>query len=41
MSIKIATNGFGRMGRVVFRAALAHPDIEIAAINDLMVGARQ
>ena len=36
MSIKIAINGFGRIGRVVFRAALAHPDIEIVAINDLM-----
>jgi glyceraldehyde 3-phosphate dehydrogenase len=36
MSIKIAINGFGRIGRVVFRAALAHPDIEVAAINDLM-----
>ena len=36
MSIKIATNGFGRIGRVAFRAALAHPDIGVVAINDLM-----
>ena len=36
MSIKIAINGFGRIGRVVFRVALAHPDIEVVAINDLM-----
>jgi len=36
MSIKIAINGFGRIGRVVFRTALAHPDIEIVAVNDLM-----
>jgi glyceraldehyde 3-phosphate dehydrogenase len=36
MSVKIAINGFGRIGRVVFRAALAHPDIEVVAINDLM-----
>jgi glyceraldehyde 3-phosphate dehydrogenase len=36
MSIKVAINGFGRIGRVAFRAALAHPDIEIVAINDLM-----
>ena len=36
MSIKIAINGFGRIGRVVFRAALSHPDIEVVAINDLM-----
>jgi len=36
MSIKIAINGFGRIGRVVFRAGLAHSDIEVVAINDLM-----
>ncbi len=36
MSIKIGINGCGRIGRVVFRAALAHPDIEVVAINDLM-----
>ena len=36
MRIKIAINGFGRIGRVVFRAALAHPDIEVVAIIDLM-----
>ncbi len=35
MSIKIGINGFGRIGRVVFRAALKHPDIEVVAINDL------
>ncbi len=35
MSIKIGINGFGRIGRLVFRAALKHPDIEIVAINDL------
>mgnify|MGYP000159198132 CR=1 FL=1 len=35
MSIKLAINGFGRIGRVVFRAALKHPDIEVVAINDL------
>jgi glyceraldehyde 3-phosphate dehydrogenase len=35
MSVKVGINGFGRIGRVVFRAALKHPDIEIAAINDL------
>ncbi len=35
MSVKIAINGFGRIGRVVFRAALAHPDLEVVAINDL------
>lgn len=35
MSIKIAINGFGRIGRVVFRAALKNPDIKVVAINDL------
>jgi glyceraldehyde 3-phosphate dehydrogenase len=35
MSIKIGINGFGRIGRLVFRAALKHPDVEVAAINDL------
>jgi glyceraldehyde 3-phosphate dehydrogenase len=31
----MAINGFGRIGRMVFRAALKHPDIDIVAINDL------
>lgn len=35
MTIKIGINGFGRIGRVVFRAALKHPDVEVVAINDL------
>ena len=35
MSIKLAINGFGRIGRVVFRAALDRSDIDIVAINDL------
>lgn len=35
MSIKLAINGFGRIGRVVFRAALKNPDVQIVAINDL------
>lgn len=33
--IKIGINGFGRIGRLVFRAALKHPDVEVVAINDL------
>lgn len=36
MSIKIGINGFGRIGRLVFRAAMSHPDVEVVAINDLM-----
>ncbi len=35
MSIKVGINGFGRIGRMVFRAALKHPDIDVVAINDL------
>lgn len=35
MSIKIGINGFGRIGRMVFRASLNHPEIEIVGINDL------
>jgi glyceraldehyde 3-phosphate dehydrogenase len=35
MSIKIAINGFGRIGRLVFRATQARDDIEVVAINDL------
>ncbi|MGD8661556.1 MAG: glyceraldehyde 3-phosphate dehydrogenase N-terminal domain-containing protein, partial [Desulfobacterales bacterium] len=30
MSIKIGINGFGRIGRMVLRAALNHPDVEVA-----------
>ena len=33
--ITVAINGFGRIGRRVFRLALQHPQIEIVAINDL------
>ncbi len=35
MTVKIGINGFGRIGRMVFRAALKNDAIEIAAINDL------
>lgn len=35
MSIKLGINGFGRIGRVIFRAAMNHPDVEVVAINDL------
>ena len=33
--IRVAINGFGRIGRVFFRAAYNHPEIEIVAVNDL------
>ena len=34
--IKVGINGFGRIGRLVFRAGLDHPDIEFVGINDLV-----
>lgn len=34
--IKVGINGFGRIGRLVFRAACDRPDIEIVGINDLI-----
>lgn len=34
--IKIGINGFGRIGRLVFRAGLENPDIEFVGINDLV-----
>jgi glyceraldehyde 3-phosphate dehydrogenase len=33
--LKIAINGFGRIGRLAFRVASARPDVEVVAINDL------
>ena len=33
--MKIGINGFGRIGRFVFRAAMNRPDVEIVGINDL------
>lgn len=36
MSIKVGINGFGRIGRIVFRAAQERTDIEVVAINDLL-----
>ncbi len=36
MAVRIAINGFGRIGRTVMRSALSHPEIEVVAINDRM-----
>jgi len=36
MALKVAINGFGRIGRLVFRAASSNPNIEIVGINDLV-----
>jgi glyceraldehyde 3-phosphate dehydrogenase len=35
MAVKVGINGFGRIGRNVFRASLGNPEIEIVAVNDL------
>jgi glyceraldehyde 3-phosphate dehydrogenase len=35
MTVKMGINGFGRIGRNVFRASLNNPNIEIVAVNDL------
>lgn len=35
MAVKVGINGFGRIGRNVFRAALGDPKIDIVAVNDL------
>ena len=35
-NIKIGINGFGRIGRLVFRASLNHPNVEVVGINDLI-----
>ena len=36
MKIRVGINGFGRIGRFVFRAAAERNDIEVVGINDLM-----
>jgi glyceraldehyde 3-phosphate dehydrogenase len=35
MAIKVGINGFGRIGRLVFRAAADKPEIEVVGVNDL------
>ena len=35
MAIKVGINGFGRIGRNIMRAALAHNDVDIVAVNDI------
>ena len=36
MAAKVGINGFGRIGRLVFRASLSNPKIEVVGINDLI-----
>jgi glyceraldehyde 3-phosphate dehydrogenase len=35
MAVKVGINGFGRIGRNVFRTAIGNPDIEVVAVNDI------
>lgn len=35
MALKVGINGFGRIGRNIMRAAMAHPDVDIVAVNDI------
>ena len=35
MSIKVAINGFGRIGRLVYRAGFRSKEVEFVAVNDL------
>ena len=36
MTVRVAINGFGRIGRLVFRAGLENPELEFVCINDLV-----
>jgi glyceraldehyde 3-phosphate dehydrogenase len=36
MAVKIGINGFGRIGRLVFRAACSRPEVDVVGINDLI-----
>lgn len=36
MAVRVAINGFGRIGRLTFRIALKHKNIDLVAINDLV-----
>ncbi len=38
MAVKVGINGFGRIGKLVFRAGYKNKNIEIVAVNDLPVG---
>jgi glyceraldehyde 3-phosphate dehydrogenase len=35
MTVRVGINGFGRIGRNIFRAALGDPEIEVVAVNDI------
>ena len=35
MAIKVGINGFGRIGRLAYRAMVKDPEIQVVAVNDL------
>jgi glyceraldehyde 3-phosphate dehydrogenase len=35
MAVKVGINGFGRIGRLVYRAAMGNPKLDIVAVNDI------
>jgi glyceraldehyde 3-phosphate dehydrogenase len=39
MVIKVGINGFGRIGRIVYRNAIEHDDVEVVAVNDPFIAA--
>jgi glyceraldehyde 3-phosphate dehydrogenase len=39
MVVKVGINGFGRIGRLVLRNAIAHPEVQVVAVNDPFIGA--
>ena len=40
MTLRVGINGFGRIGRTVFRILSDRPDVEVVAINDLFENAQ-
>jgi len=41
MPVKIGINGFGRIGRNIFRTSLGHSSIEIVAVNEVIASVVQ
>jgi glyceraldehyde 3-phosphate dehydrogenase len=39
MVVKVGINGFGRIGRIVFRTSVDHPEVEVVAVNDPFLSA--
>ena len=39
MSVKVGINGFGRIGKLAFQAALKNKEVEVVAVNDPFIAA--